>query len=127
MDIKKETEILVQSFHFDINEKSKTKNDVNFGLRPVKPKDKEIVDDKDSYFELAITFEVAPAPGNFTVSGLINQIVCLKNYQGDGSDLSPADYTLLSRPLVEYIETLTYQVTQVVFDNPVNLNFKANF
>ena len=70
---------------------------------------------------------MAPAPGEFSVSGMISQIVQIKNYFGDGSDLSKADYKLLSRPLVEYIETLTYQVTQITLDKPVNLNFQANF
>lgn len=70
---------------------------------------------------------MAPAPGEFTVSGLITQIVQLKGYHGKGDDLATNDYKILSRPLVEYIETLTYEVTQVALDKPVNLNFQANF
>ncbi len=49
------------------------------------------------------------------------------DYFGDGSDLEPSDYQLLSRPLVEEIETLTYEITQLTLDHPVNLSFKSNF
>ena len=80
-----------------------------------------------SYFEIAVPFEVSPNPGEFTVSGLITQVVFLKDYYGDGQDLEKSDYKLLSRPLVEYIETLTYQLTSVALDEPVNLNFTPNF
>ena len=38
-----------------------------------------------------------------------------------------SDYQLLSRPLVEQIETLTYEITQLTLDHPVNLSFKSNF
>jgi len=58
---------------------------------------------------------------------MISQVVKIKDYFGDGSDLSKTDYKILSRPLVEYIETLTYEVTQIALDEPVNLNFQANF
>ena len=41
--------------------------------------------------------------------------------------MEPSDYQLLSRPLVEQIETLTYEITQLTLDHPVNLSFKSNF
>lgn len=130
MDFEKETPVMVRSFHYDLNDKLTIKNNVNVAFRKAaKQNDDGTTDEgKDgSYFEVAVVFEVAPDPGDFTVSGTITQIVKLKNYFGDGKDLSKADYKLLSRPLVEYIETLTYEVTQVTLDKPVNLNFEPNF
>lgn len=130
MDFEKETPVLVHSFHYDLNEEPKIKNEVNVLFRKATKKNEDGTTDEGndgSYFEVGVVFEVAPAPGDFTVSGQISQIVKLKNYFGDGKDLSKDDYQLLSRPLVEYIETLTYEVTQVTLDKPVNLNFKANF
>lgn len=130
MDFEKETPVLVHSFHYDLNEEPKIKNEVNVLFRKATKKNEDGTTDEGndgSYFEVGVVFEVAPAPGDFTVSGQISQIVKLKNYFGDGKDLSKDDYQLLSRPLVEYIETLTYEVTQVALDKPVNLNFKANF
>lgn len=130
MDFKKMTPVIVHAFHYDLNDKPKTKDEVNFGLRKAQKQNEDGTTDegKDgNYYEINVVFDVAPAPGDFSVSGTISQIVQLKNYYGDGSDLEESDYKLLSRPLVEYIETLTYEVTQVTLDKPVNLNFKANF
>lgn len=130
MDFEKETPIMVQSFHYDLNQEAKVKNEVNVAFKKAaKQNDDGSTDQGEggSYFEVAVVFEVAPAPGDFTVSGKITQIVKLKDYYGKGDDLDKDDYRLLSRPLVEYIETLTYEVTQITLDQPVNLNFKANF
>ena len=127
MDFEKETPVLVKNFHYDINE---VKDQVNFGLKKVEKQNEDGTTDAGvdgSYFDVTVVFDVAPAPGEFAVSGMISQIVKIKDYFGDGSDLGKADYQLLSRPLVEYIETLTYEVTQITLDKPVNLNFKANF
>ena len=130
MEFKKETPIVVRAFHYDLNEKPENDNEVNVAIKPVDKQDENgnIIKPKDgNYYEVGVVFEVAPAPGDFTVSGLITQIVQIKDYHGKGDDLESNDYKLLSRPLVEYIETLTYEVTQVTLDQPVNLNFKANF
>ncbi|RMC24972.1 MULTISPECIES: DUF1149 family protein [unclassified Lactobacillus] len=130
MDFKKETPILVKNFHYDINEEPKTKDKVNFGLKKVEKQNEDGTTDKGedgNYFEITVVFDVAPAPGQFSVSGMISQIVQIKDYFGDGNDLDNTDYKLLSRPLVEYIETLTYEVTQITLEKPVNLNFEANF
>lgn len=131
MDFKKMTPIIVRNFHYDINEEPKVKSEVNVSIRQVVQNDdqgNEMPESKEGrYFEIGVPFEVAPAPGMFTVSGLITQVVQLMGYFGEGKDLSSADYQLLSRPLVEKIETLTYEVTQITLDQPVNLNFKSNF
>lgn len=130
MDFEKETPILVHSFHYDLNEKPRVSNEVNVAFRKATKQNDDGTTDEGqggSYFEVAVIFDVAPAPGDFKVSGQISQIVKLKDYYGDGKDLEKSDYRLLSRPLVEYIETLTYEVTQITLDEPVNLNFEANF
>lgn len=72
-------------------------------------------------------FDIAPEPGRFSVSGLISQIIRFKDYQGEGKDLSSDEYQSLTKPLVKYIKTLTYQVTKITLDEPVDLNFEANF
>ncbi|WP_240401070.1 DUF1149 family protein [Lactobacillus iners] len=130
MKFKKMTPVTTEHFHFDVNEEEKVKNEVNVSLRQVyhQPKGQEADEGKDGkYFQLAVIFDVAPAPGEFSVSGLITQIVQFVDYFGDGTDLNPADYQLVSRPLVEEIETLIYQLTQVIFDEPLNITFKSNF
>ena len=130
MEFTKETPIMVEAFHYDINQEPKMSNDVNVAFRKAtRTNDDGTTETGEggSFFEVSVEFEVAPAPGFFTVSGRISQIVTLKDYYGEGDDLDQSDYKLLSRPLVEYIETLTYQVTQITLDEPVNLNFQANF
>lgn len=130
MKFKKMTPVTTEHFHFDVNEEEKVKNEVNVSLRQVypQPEGQEADEGKDGkYFQLAVIFDVAPAPGEFSVSGLITQIVQFVDYFGDGTDLNPADYQLVSRPLVEEIETLIYQLTQVIFDEPLNITFKSNF
>lgn len=130
MEIKKMTPVLVQHFHYDLNEEPHTKNELNVSLRQVFQTDEQGKQDEGKeghYFEIAIPFEIAPAPGQFSVSGLVSQIVQLIDYFGEGRDLNANDYELISRPLVEEIETLTYQITQITLDQPVNLNFKSNF
>ena len=122
--------VTTEHFHFDVNEEEKVKNEVNVSLRQVyhQPEGQEADEGKDGkYFQLAVIFDVAPAPGEFSVSGMITQIVQFVDYFGDGTDLNPADYQLVSRPLVEEIETLIYQLTQVIFDEPLNITFKSNF
>lgn len=130
MKFKKMTPVTTEHFHFDVNEEEKVKNEVNVSLLQVyhQPEGQEADEGKDGkYFQLAVIFDVAPAPGEFSVSGLITQIVQFVDYFGDGTDLNPADYQLVSRPLVEEIETLIYQLTQVIFDEPLNITFKSNF
>lgn len=130
MKFKKMTPVTTEHFHFDVNEEEKVKNEVNVSLRQVyhQPEGQEADEGKDGkYFQLAVIFDVAPAPGEFSVSGLITQIVQFVDYFGDGTDLNPVDYQLVSRPLVEEIETLIYQLTQVIFDEPLNITFKSNF
>lgn len=124
------TPVLVQHFHYDLNEEPDIKNELNVSLRQVFQTDEQGNQDEGKeghYFEIAIPFEIAPAPGQFSVSGLVSQVVQLVDYFGEGRDLNPNDYELISRPLVEEIETLTYQITQITLDQPVNLNFKSNF
>ena len=103
MKFKKMTPVTTEHFHFDVNEEEKVKNEVNVSLRQVyhQPEGQEADEGKDGkYFQLAVIFDVAPAPGEFSVSGLITQIVQFVDYFGDGTDLNPADYQLVSRPLV---------------------------
>ncbi|MCZ9600121.1 DUF1149 family protein [Lactobacillus mulieris] len=130
VEFTKEKPVLVRNFHYDLNEENHVKSEVNIALRKAAQQDDEgnlLEAEGGSYFEIAVPFEVSPNPGEFTVSGLITQVVFLKDYYGDGQDLEKSDYKLLSRPLVEYIETLTYQLTSVALDEPVNLNFEPNF
>ncbi len=50
-----------------------------------------------------------------------------KDFFGDFSDLEAVDVEGLSNPLIDYIKRLTYDVTEIAFDEPgVSLDFNAN-
>lgn len=124
------TPITVKQFHYDLNEQPAVITEVNVGIEQVvqEQQDGSRDEGKDGkYFEISVPFKVSPEPGFFTVSGLITRIVQFKDYFGDGQDLTPEDYQLLSRPLVEKIETLTYRLTQLTLGEAVNLSFEADF
>lgn len=87
------------------------------------PADAEMTGETGNFFEIMVPFEVAPTPGYFEVSGQITQIVQLVDYFGNAQELDPEILGKLSRPLVETIETLTYQVTSIALDEGVNLSF----
>lgn len=129
MDFKKQTPIIVQSFHYDLQDEPKPKDEVNISIRQAvatAPDGSEDTGKDGGYYEVAVIFDVTPQEG-IEVSGTISQIVQLMGYYGDGQDLEPDDYRLLTRPLVEDIETLTYEVTQVTLDEPINMEFEPNF
>lgn len=119
--------ILVRSFHYDVVSKDpKIKQDIQVAMRQIEfndPADAESTGDKGNYFEIMVPFEIAPNPGYFEVSGQITQIVQLVDYFKSAQELEPAILEQLSRPLVETIETLTYQVTSVALNEGINLSF----
>lgn len=119
--------VLVRSFHYDIATKEpKVKQDIQVAMRQIEfnnPADAEMTGETGNFFEIMVPFEVAPTPGYFEVSGQITQIVQLVDYFGNAQELDPEILGKLSRPLVETIETLTYQVTSIALDEGVNLSF----
>lgn len=130
MDFKEMTPVTVRNFHYDLNQEKKLKNEINVSLRQVIQKSEDGTEDEGKegkYFEIAVPFEVAPEPGLFTVSGLITRVIQFENYFGDGTDLTPDDYQLISKPLVEEIKNLTYVVTRLTLGEAVNLSFEADF
>ena len=112
MDFNKQTPIIVRAFHYDLLDEPEEKNEVNVAIRQVVATADDVTPDEENSIE---------------ISGVNTQVVQLLGYHGDGQDLDQETYRLLSRPLVEYIETLTYEVTQVALEEPINLDFQPNF
>ncbi len=129
MEFKKKP-IVVRAFHYDlVDGEPEIKQDIQVAMRQVvvnKPDGTEDEGVDGAYFEIMVPFEVSPNPGFFSVSGQISQLVQTMGYFGSAQDLPGNEIEMLSRPLVEYIETLTYQVTSVALNEGVNLNFVAN-
>lgn len=121
--------IVVNSFHYDLLQKGdQPSQDVQVAMRKVQPTDERLKGtEKDgAFFEIMVPFDVTVEDNGFKVSGSISRVVQTLGYEGEASELPSDELEKLSRPLVEYIETLTYQVTAVALNEGVSLNFQAS-
>ncbi|WP_334330201.1 DUF1149 family protein [Companilactobacillus sp. HBUAS59699] len=122
--------VTVQSFHYDVESPTAdVKSDLQIQIEHPDFKDEkgQLLDESEGkIFQVIIPFEIHPENAPFKVSGLIGQVVQLVGFQGTQEDLEPKQVEQISRPVVEYIETLTYQVTAVAINRGVSLNFTAH-
>ena len=121
--------IAVESFHYDlVKQGTPVKNDLQVAMRQIEWSDPAKQDElkKGNLFQMMIPFDVVPDDAGFEISGKITQIVQVLDYFGEANELPQAELGKLSRPSVETIETLTYQVTAVALDQGVNLQFGAS-
>ncbi|KRN99624.1 DUF1149 family protein [Companilactobacillus kimchiensis] len=119
--------VTVQSFHYDIEAPTadvKTNLNINIEKPDLKGEDGQpINEDEGKILQVVVPFEIHTENAPFKVSGLIGQVVQPVGFQGEIQDLDAKQVQQLSRPVVEYIETLTYQVTSVTLNHGVSLNF----
>lgn len=119
--------VTVQSFHYDIESPSAdVKTDLNIQIEhpDLKGEDSQpINEDEGKIFQVVVPFEIHVQDAPFKVSGLIGQVVQPVGYHDEIEDLDAKQVQQLSRPVVEYIETLTYQITSVTLNHGVSLNF----
>lgn len=120
-------EVSVQAFHYDIESPSadvKTNLNINIEKFDVNGGDGQpINEDEGKVLQVVVPFEIHMENAPFKVSGLIGQVVQPVGFHGEIQDLDAKQVQQLSRPVVEYIETLTYQVTSVTLNHGVSLNF----
>lgn len=121
--------VSVQSFHYDIaNPQDEIKQDLQISIDHPDLQDEkgQPMDESDGkIFQVVIPFEIHPQGAPFKVSGLIGQVMQLLDFHGDPEDLKDKEVQQISREVVEYIETLTYQVTAVTLNKGISLNFSA--
>lgn len=116
--------IVVEQFHYDrAPETVKPKTDVQVHVNEVTATGEgaDAMMTKGKIFQFSVPFKVILQ--GFSVSGKITQIMQLIDFKGTPDDISAEEMQKLSRPLVEYIETLTYQITAVALDQGVQLDF----
>ncbi|ATO44409.1 DUF1149 family protein [Loigolactobacillus coryniformis] len=119
-------QVVVEHFHYDrVAPDTAPKTDVQVNINEVTATGDgaDEIMARGKIFQFAVPFEVVLE--GFAVSGQITQIIQILDFNGTPDDLAAADMQRLSRPLVEYIETLTYQVTAVALDQGVQLDFHA--
>lgn len=118
--------LVVRAFHYDlVTENPQIKQDIQVAMRQIEFDNPEFqpTEDQGNFFEIMVPFEISPNPGFFQISGQITQVVQTIDYFGTAQELDQETLEMLSRPLIETIETLTYQVTSVALEKPVDLNF----
>jgi len=119
--------VTVQSFHYDVESPTadvKTNLNINIEHPDLKGEDGQpINEDEGKILQVVVPFEIHTENAPFKVSGLIGQVVQPVGFHGEIQDLDGKQVQQLSRSVVEYIETLTYQVTSVTLNHGVSLNF----
>ena len=119
--------VSVQSFHYDIAEpKDDIKQELQISIEHPDLTDENgnpADESEGKIYQVIVPFDIQPQGAPFKVSGLIAQAMQLVGFQGNREDLSNKEVQQISREIVEYIETLTYQVTAVTLNHGVSLNF----
>lgn len=119
--------VTVQSFHYDVEAPTadeKTELNISVEHPDLKGEDgQSINEDEGKILQVVVPFEIHMKDAPFKVSGLIGQVVQPVGFHGEIQDLDGKQVKQLSRSVVEYIETLTYQVTSVTLNHGVSLNF----
>ncbi|MCO6541796.1 MAG: DUF1149 family protein [Lactobacillus sp.] len=119
--------IVVQSYHYDlVDPDSEVKTDLQVQVQDYNDSE-EIESTEGKMIQIMTPFGIHPEQAPFAISGLIGQVVQLQDVAAD------EDYTLstelmeeLSRPLVEQIQIITYQLTAMTLDHGYELNFQPN-
>ncbi|MPQ22213.1 DUF1149 family protein [Carnobacterium divergens] len=121
-------QVSVDKYNFELvaGEPSLTTN-VEVKINEVVPSDeadKNILEN-GKIFRIEVPF--ALELDRFKIEGLISQIAQIEEFFGQPNELEVDTMRELSKPLIEYIERLTYEVTEIAFDEPgVTLNFESN-
>ncbi|PZG37170.1 DUF1149 domain-containing protein [Listeria ivanovii] len=120
--------IVVEKYNFEtiLEENGQIENKIELEVHEVEPiGGNEELMAKGKIFKITIPFVLAFE--KFRVDGRISRIVQVKDYFGQFSELAIPDVEGLSNPLIDYIKRLTYDVTEIAFDEPgISLDFNAN-
>lgn len=120
--------IIVEKYNFEtiLEENGQIENKIELEVHEVEPigGNDELMA-KGKIFKITIPFALVLE--KFRIDGRISRIVQVKDYFGQFSDLAIPDVEGLSNPLIDYIKRLTYDVTEIAFDEPgISLDFNAN-
>ncbi|BDR58832.1 DUF1149 family protein [Xylocopilactobacillus apicola] len=118
----------VQAFHYDVSTRNESET-TGIGVQLQKLTAEEIaqsqlnVTQDGCAMKVIIPFDFIPPQEHFAISGIMAQVVVIDGFDGSESELPPEAVKKMSRPIIELIETLTYEVTTLALDRSVNLNF----
>ncbi|WP_088825327.1 DUF1149 family protein [Listeria goaensis] len=120
--------IVVEKYNFETNmtEQTSGENQINVQLNEVEPvgDDKSILE-AGKMFKIDVPFILTL--DRFKIDGHISRIIQIVDFFGAAEELEKHLMAELSAPLVDYIKRLTYEVTEIAFDEPgFQLNFESN-
>ncbi|WP_010624271.1 DUF1149 family protein [Companilactobacillus versmoldensis] len=119
--------VSVQSFHYDaVEPNDDIKQDLQISIDHPDLKDENgqpMDETAGKIYQVVVPFEIHPQDAPFKVSGLIGQVMQLVDFHGNREDLENKEVQQISREIVEYIETITYQITAITLDQGISLNF----
>ncbi|WP_088810194.1 MULTISPECIES: DUF1149 family protein [unclassified Listeria] len=120
--------IVVEKYNFETNvtEQTSGENQINVQLNEVEPvgDDKSILE-AGKMFKIDVPFILTL--DRFKIDGHISRIIQIVDFFGAAEELEKHLMAELSAPLVDYIKRLTYEVTEIAFDEPgFQLKFESN-
>lgn len=117
--------IMVEQFHYDLLlEPKEPVTDINVSLNEVEATGDQAdeIMAAGHAFQFVVDFHVVL--DQFEITGRITRIIQFLDYF-DAAEQLPTDVIQkLARPLVEYIETITYRVTEITLDQGIQLSFE---
>ncbi|MDH6365480.1 hypothetical protein M2139_002470 [Enterococcus sp. PF1-24] len=122
MNIQRQKE-LVEVFHYDIrNTEEEHKTELKVSFLPLKPKEEGFPEENTI---LGARIEFLVVLDKCLISGRVSQINHIINEKIESpQNLSQDQVDEIVRPLLEIIQRLTQEVTEITFDEPgVKLNF----
>lgn len=118
-------QIQVEKYNFELatgSSAAETKVEVLINeVVPTEEADKGILEE-GKMFRMEVPFALQLE--RFKIDGQISQIIQIPEFFGVPNEIAVEDMRELSRPLIKYIERLTYEVTEIAFDEP---GFALNF
>lgn len=118
-------QIQVEKYNFELatgSSAAETKVEVLINeVVPTEEADKGILEE-GKMFRMEVPFALQLE--RFKIDGQVSQIIQIPEFFGVPSEIAVEDMRELSRPLIKYIERLTYEVTEIAFDEP---GFALNF
>ncbi|MGT2907031.1 DUF1149 family protein [Streptococcus dentiloxodontae] len=117
--------VFVNRYHYDVrnhewekeNGEPKTNVEVTFQLHKK--------DEEKNQTSVVAVLQFMIVRDNFVISGIISQMDHIKNrIVGEPKEFSQAEVESLAAPLLDTLQRLTYEVTEIALDRPgINLEF----
>lgn len=116
---------IVEQYHFDMkNPEEKVETSLQVGFMPLTPPDEDYPKENSiigARLEFTIDFP------EFVLRGAVGQVNHIVNHQiTKAEDISKEEADDLVAPLFDLVQRLTYEVTEIVTDEPgIKLNFNS--